>query len=154
MRYRSRVGYCVLKRGHTGSLDPLATGLLPLCFGEATKIAGLLLDSTKAYDADVLLGTTTTTDDAEGAVLLTRPVPTLDAEMVDALIPQLIGRIRQRAPIYSALKQGVNLYMLKLGVVKWSMPRYVRLRCMRSNCFFGYAAITITCDLRFGYIYS
>ncbi|KQH73860.1 tRNA pseudouridine(55) synthase TruB [Xylella fastidiosa subsp. sandyi] len=94
------------KGGHTGSLDPLATGLLPLCFGEATKIAGLLLDSTKAYDADVLLGTTTTTDDAEGAVLLTRPVPTLDAEMVDALIPQLIGRIRQRAPIYSALKQG------------------------------------------------
>ncbi len=87
-------------------MDPLATGLLPLCFGEATKIAGLLLDSTKAYDADVLLGTTTTTDDAEGAVLLTRPVPTLDAEMVDALIPQLIGRIRQRAPIYSALKQG------------------------------------------------
>ncbi|HHW4673683.1 MAG TPA: tRNA pseudouridine(55) synthase TruB, partial [Xylella fastidiosa subsp. pauca] len=94
------------KGGHTGSLDPLATGLLPLCFGEATKIAGLLLGSTKAYDADVLLGTTTTTDDAEGAVLLTRPVPTLDAEMVDAVIPQLIGRIRQRAPIYSALKQG------------------------------------------------
>ncbi|HHW4680603.1 MAG TPA: tRNA pseudouridine(55) synthase TruB [Xylella taiwanensis] len=94
------------KGGHTGSLDPLATGLLPLCFGEATKIAGLLLGSAKAYDADVLLGTTTSTDDADGVVLLERPVPTLDAEVVDAVLCRLIGTIRQRAPIYSALKQG------------------------------------------------
>lgn len=94
------------KKGAYWQLDPLATGLLPLCFGEATKIAGLLLGSAKAYDADVLLGTTTSTDDAEGVVLLERPVPTLDAEVVDAVLCRLIGPILQRAPIYSALKQG------------------------------------------------
>ncbi|MEE7547802.1 tRNA pseudouridine(55) synthase TruB, partial [Xanthomonas sp. Kuri4-1] len=63
------------KGGHTGSLDPLATGLLPLCFGEATKIAGLLLGSAKAYDAEIVLGATTDSDDADGAVLRERAVP-------------------------------------------------------------------------------
>ncbi len=94
------------KGGHTGSLDPLATGLLPLCFGEATKIAGLLLGSAKAYDADIVLGQTTDTDDADGEVLLERPVPAIDAATLDAALAPLTGRIRQRAPIYSALKQG------------------------------------------------
>lgn len=94
------------KGGHTGSLDPLATGLLPLCFGEATKIAGLLLGSAKAYDAEVVLGQTTDTDDADGNVLLERPVPTISRAQLDAALAPLKGRIRQRAPIYSALKQG------------------------------------------------
>ena len=94
------------KGGHTGSLDPLATGLLPLCFGEATKIAGLLLGSAKAYDAEVVLGQTTDTDDADGVVLRERPVPPISAEALDAALAPLRGRIRQRAPIYSALKQG------------------------------------------------
>jgi len=94
------------KGGHTGSLDPLATGLLPLCFGEATKIAGLLLGSAKAYDADIALGTTTDTDDADGAVLLQRPVPAIDAAMLQQALAPLTGHVRQRAPIYSALKQG------------------------------------------------
>ncbi|MCG8277256.1 tRNA pseudouridine(55) synthase TruB [Stenotrophomonas sp. NLF4-10] len=94
------------KGGHTGSLDPLATGLLPLCFGEATKIAGLLLGSAKAYDADIALGTTTDTDDADGAVLLQRPVPAIDAATLQRALDALTGHIRQRAPIYSALKQG------------------------------------------------
>jgi tRNA pseudouridine55 synthase len=94
------------KGGHTGSLDPLATGLLPLCFGEATKIAGLLLGSRTAYDTVAVLGTTTDTDDADGAPLRERPVPALDAAMLEAALKPLIGRIRQRAPIYSALKQG------------------------------------------------
>jgi tRNA pseudouridine55 synthase len=67
------------KGGHTGSLDPLATGLLPLCFGEATKIAGLLLGSRKAYDTTAVLGATTDTDDADGAVLRQRPVPPIGA---------------------------------------------------------------------------
>ena len=66
------------KGGHTGSLDPLATGLLPLCFGEATKLAGLLLGSDKAYEAGIVLGTTTDTDDADGQVLVQRPVPAID----------------------------------------------------------------------------
>ena len=94
------------KGGHTGSLDPLATGLLPLCFGEATKVAGLLLGARKAYDAEALLGVVTDTDDADGAVLRVRDVPALDDAAIQAALAPLTGRIRQRAPIYSALKQG------------------------------------------------
>jgi tRNA pseudouridine55 synthase len=94
------------KGGHTGSLDPLATGLLPLCFGEATKIAGLLLGSRKAYETVAVLGATTDTDDADGAVLRQREVPPIDDARLEAALAPLRGRIRQRAPIYSALKQG------------------------------------------------
>lgn len=94
------------KGGHTGALDPLATGLLPLCFGEATKIAGLLLGAHKAYSARIRLGITTDTDDAEGEVLRTRPVPVLSSEQVQAALATFVGTIDQRAPVYSALKQG------------------------------------------------
>ncbi|WP_115528398.1 MULTISPECIES: tRNA pseudouridine(55) synthase TruB [Xanthomonas] len=94
------------KGGHTGSLDPLATGLLPLCLGEATKIAGLLLGSAKAYDAEVVLGVTTDTDDADGEPLRERAVPALTEDALRAALAPLIGRIQQQAPIYSALKQG------------------------------------------------
>ena len=99
------------KAGHTGSLDPMATGLLPVCFGEATKIAGFLLGSRKAYDAEVCLGATTTTDDAEGDVVETRPVPELADADVEAALATLRGRIVQTPPVYSAIKQGgVALY--------------------------------------------
>ncbi len=94
------------KAGHTGSLDPLATGLLPICFGEATKIAGYLLGSRKAYAAECRLGVTTTTDDAEGEVVETRRVPTIDEDALEAQMQTLRGRIAQTAPVYSALKQG------------------------------------------------
>lgn len=94
------------KAGHTGSLDPLATGLLPVCFGEATKIAGLLLGSRKAYEAWACLGVTTTTEDAEGQVLERRPVPPLDKAVIEAALSAFTGRITQVPPIYSALKQG------------------------------------------------
>jgi tRNA pseudouridine55 synthase len=94
------------KGGHTGSLDPLATGLLPVCFGEATKIAGGLLGARKAYDAVARLGQVTDTDDAEGQLLRERPVPALDIPTIDAALHALTGRIRQRPPIYSALKRG------------------------------------------------
>ena len=94
------------KAGHTGSLDPLATGLLPLCFGEATKIAGLLLGSSKAYETTAVLGITTDTDDADGVPLLERALPILDTATIEAALVPLRGPIRQRAPIYSALKQG------------------------------------------------
>ena len=101
------------KGGHTGSLDPLATGLLPVCLGEATKIAGHLLGASKAYVADVRLGATTATADAEGEILETRPVPPLDAAAIERALAPLRGRIRQVPPIYSALKQdGVPLYRL------------------------------------------
>ncbi|MDO7932479.1 tRNA pseudouridine(55) synthase TruB [Xanthomonas euvesicatoria pv. eucalypti] len=94
------------KGGHTGSLDPLATGLLPLCFGEATKIAGLLLGSAKAYDAEIVLGVTTDTDDADGEPLRERAVPDIGDAALQAALAPFIGRIQQQAPIYSALKQG------------------------------------------------
>ena len=99
------------KAGHTGSLDPMATGLLPICLGEATKIAGHLLGSRKAYLAEVRLGVTTNTDDAEGQVVQTRPIPPLEDAAIDAALIPLRGRIVQVPPVYSALKQGgVALY--------------------------------------------
>ena len=94
------------KAGHTGSLDPLATGLLPVCFGEATKIAGLLLGNAKAYETTARLGVTTDTDDADGQPLRERAVPVLDDAAVTAALQAFLGRISQRPPIYSALKQG------------------------------------------------
>lgn len=94
------------KGGHAGSLDPLATGLLPICLGEATKIAGLLLGSRKAYRTTAVLGSTTDTDDADGVVLQQRPVRSFSAVDIEAALAPLRGDIRQRAPIYSALKQG------------------------------------------------
>ena len=94
------------KAGHTGSLDPLATGLLPVCFGEATKIAGYLLGSDKAYEVEAKLGATTDTDDADGALLREREVSRFDRARIEVELSKFIGRIRQRPPIYSALKQG------------------------------------------------
>lgn len=110
---QARQLYAAAKGGHTGSLDPLATGLLPICFGEATKIAGLLLGSRKAYETEALLGVTTTTDDADGDVLQQRPLPEFDDTKIHALLAGLTGRIRQVPPVYSALKQGgERLYRL------------------------------------------
>jgi len=94
------------KAGHTGSLDPLATGLLPICLGEATKIAGVLLGKNKAYETVAKLGATTDTDDADGQVLIERAIPQFDAERIQNLLENFIGKIQQRPPIYSALKQG------------------------------------------------
>lgn len=94
------------KAGHTGSLDPLATGLLPICFGEATKIAGLLLGARKAYEVEACLGVTTDTDDADGQPTSHREVPLLDAHAVERVLKGYHGRILQRPPVYSALKRG------------------------------------------------
>jgi len=100
------------KGGHTGALDPMATGLLPLCFGEATKLAGNLLGARKAYRATCRLGITTSTADREGEILLERPVPALDAAAIEAALAPLRGRITQVPPVYSALKQdGEALYV-------------------------------------------
>jgi tRNA pseudouridine55 synthase len=94
------------KAGHTGSLDPMATGLLPVCFGEATKIAGYLLGSAKAYYAELKLGVTTATGDADGEVVRTRAVPPFAREVIEAALVPLRGRITQVPPVYSAIKQG------------------------------------------------
>ncbi len=99
------------KAGHTGSLDPLATGLLPVCFGEATKIAGYLLGARKAYTAQCKLGVTTTTGDAEGEIIAARAVPVLDDTVIESALAKFRGRIVQIPPAYSAIKQGgVPLY--------------------------------------------
>lgn len=99
------------KGGHTGALDPLATGLLPLCFGEATKLAGSLLGSRKAYVAECRLGITTDTADREGEIVWQRPLPLLDEATIEAALAPLRGRIWQVPPMYSALKRdGERLY--------------------------------------------
>src|SRR6516225_5541398 len=98
------------KAGHTGTLDPLATGLLPLCFGAATKFAQVSLDSDKAYRAVLRLGQTTRTGDAEGQVQRTRPV-NVDRAALEAACARWTGAIRQVPPMYSALKhEGKALY--------------------------------------------
>lgn len=100
------------KAGHTGSLDPLATGVLPLCFGEATKFSQYLLDADKGYETVAQLGVTTTTGDAEGEVIEQRPVAVTMAQLSDALAP-FRGAIQQIPPMYSALKRdGQPLYKL------------------------------------------
>lgn len=102
------------KAGHTGALDPLATGLLPLCFGEATKFSQMLLDSDKTYQVTAKLGIQTDTCDIDGAVLVTKPVPVVSSEQVEGLLQQhFLGTITQVAPIYSALKvNGRPMYEL------------------------------------------
>jgi tRNA pseudouridine55 synthase len=102
--------YRAEKAGHTGTLDPLATGLLPLCFGEATKFSGELLNADKRYVATVQLGITTNTADAEGAVLERRSVSVGRAD-VEAVLAAFVGEIEQVPPMYSALKRdGKPLY--------------------------------------------
>lgn len=102
--------YRAEKAGHTGTLDPLATGLLPLCFGEATKFSGELLNADKRYVATVQLGTTTDTADAEGTVLQSRPVTSSLAD-VEAVLAAFVGELDQVPPMYSALKRdGKPLY--------------------------------------------
>lgn len=101
------------KAGHTGSLDPLATGVLPICLGEATKVSQYLLDADKAYIAHIRLGETTTTGDAEGESTGTRPVPLLTVPELERVLDAFVGDIEQEPPAYSALKQdGVPLYKL------------------------------------------
>lgn len=101
------------KAGHTGSLDPLATGLLPLCFGRATKISAFLLDADKRYEVVAKFGERTTTGDAEGDVTETRPVPADLADRLAAESDAFRGVIAQIPPMYSALKhEGERLYSL------------------------------------------
>lgn len=116
------------KAGHTGTLDPLATGLLPLCFGEATKFSSELLDADKVYRATLLLGVTTDTADAEGQVLQTRPV-NVDEAGLRAAIEGFLGEIDQIPPMHSALKRdGKPLYeYARQGIELEREPRRVTI---------------------------
>ncbi|QFS18399.1 tRNA pseudouridine(55) synthase TruB [Acinetobacter indicus] len=105
--------YRAQKAGHTGALDPLASGLLPICLGEATKFSHFLLDSTKRYQTTIQLGHSTTTGDVEGEVLLEAAVPALTEENILTVLAQFTGDIQQVPPMYSALKkEGRPLYEL------------------------------------------
>ncbi|MFC2973400.1 tRNA pseudouridine(55) synthase TruB [Azotobacter bryophylli] len=116
------------KAGHTGSLDPLATGVLPLCFGEATKFSQYLLDADKGYETLMHLGVTTATGDAEGEVLERRDV-SVDRDALEAVLSRFRGEISQIPPMYSALKRdGQPLYKLaRAGEVVEREPRSVTI---------------------------
>ena len=101
------------KAGHTGSLDPLATGMLPVCFGEATKISAFLLDADKRYHLKCQLGVNTTTGDAEGEIVDTQDVSAISEKDVKKVLPGFLGEIEQVPPMYSAIKHnGERLYKL------------------------------------------
>jgi tRNA pseudouridine55 synthase len=110
------------KAGHTGTLDPFATGLLPLCLGEATKFSQFLLDADKVYLAEVHLGVRTTTADPEGEIIETRPVAVTEADVV-AVLPRFLGEIEQVPPMHSALKRdGRPLYELARKGIEVERP--------------------------------
>lgn len=124
------------KAGHTGSLDPLATGMLPVCFGEATKFSRFLLDADKRYFVKVKLGVRTNTADSEGDIISERSVPDLTLEKLDRAFQSFRGEIDQVPPMYSALKhQGQPLYRLaRKGIEIERKSRRVtiyHLQCMR-----------------------
>lgn len=127
------------KAGHTGSLDPLATGLLPICFGKATRVSGLLLDADKSYTVCARLGQRTDTGDADGAVIEERPVPKLDLAQVEAVVARFVGEVEQVPPMYSALKyQGQRLYELaRKGIEVERAPRRVRFHWITVDRFEG-----------------
>ena len=119
----------IRKAGHTGALDPLATGLLPLCFGQATKVSAFLLDADKGYLADVMLGQITASGDAEGEVIEQHEVPQLDRPALEAALDEFRGPIDQVPPMYSALKhKGKRLHELaRAGIEVERKPRRVTI---------------------------
>lgn len=135
------------KAGHTGSLDPLASGLLPICLGEATKFSGLLLNADKSYRFTCRLGVTTVTGDAEGEVIDVRPVGKLEPAAITAVLARFQGEIQQIPPMYSALKQqGRRLYALaRQGVTVERAPRAVTIHALRLLAIEGDC---LSCELR------
>jgi tRNA pseudouridine55 synthase len=120
------------KAGHTGSLDPFATGMLPICLGEASKTAGYLLDAVKTYRATALFGESTNTADTEGEVTATAALPDADANAMDTAMDAFRGDILQVPPMYSALKRdGKPLYKLaRQGIEVERLPRPVTIHSL------------------------
>ncbi len=144
--------YAANKAGHTGSLDPLATGVLPICFGEATKFSQFLLDSDKEYVVTAELGIRTNTSDAQGEIIDRRPVPTLTAADFEAVLQQFRGPLQQIPSMFSALKyRGQPLYKLarqgieiereprpivvyKNQLMKWALPKFqLQVHCSKGT---------------------
>jgi len=136
------------KAGHTGTLDPIATGLLPLAFGEATKFCADLLDADKQYEAVLALGVRTTTADAEGEVVETRPVAVTRVQ-IEAALASLTGAIEQTPPMHSALKRnGRPLYeYARRGIEIERAPRSVRIERLELRDFDGARArVLVACS--------
>ena len=107
------------KAGHTGSLDPLATGVLPICFGQATKFSRFLLDAEKTYEATIVLGVTTESGDTEARVVQTRPIKNLNRDRIESILKKYLGRTQQIPSMFSALKvNGERLYKLARKGIK------------------------------------
>ena len=133
---RVRRAFCARKAGHTGSLDPLASGMLPVCLGQATKASALLLDADKTYRFRLALGRSTTTGDREGDSVAAARVPSLDESTVGAATAAFLGESTQVPPMYSALKhEGRRLYRLARAGIEVERParavRIERLECTR-----------------------
>lgn len=140
--------FSATKAGHTGTLDPLATGLLPICLGEATKFAQYVTDADKTYIATVKLGITTSTGDAEGAVLATKVV-NITKTQFEAACTKLVGEISQTPPMYSALKhEGKALYeYARAGVDIERKVRKVTIQNISIHTFeVDVATITVICS--------
>lgn len=140
--------FSATKAGHTGTLDPLATGLLPICLGEATKFAQYVTDADKTYFATIKLGATTTTGDAEGEVLTTAPVNVTQPQL-EAACKQFLGEISQMPPMYSALKhEGKALYeYAREGVNIERKTRLITIQSIAINDFDDdIAKITVSCS--------
>lgn len=132
---KARRLFSAAKAGHTGTLDPMATGLLPLCFGEATKFSNRLLDADKTYVATMHLGATTTTGDAEGEILVEKPVTATETG-IRTVCAGFVGEIEQLPPMYSALKhQGKALYeYARQGVEIEREKRRVTVHSLEVTC--------------------
>ncbi len=139
--------YNANKAGHTGSLDPLATGLLPVCLGEGTKVSAYMLADDKRYQTVIQLGVMTDTGDVDGTVLETRPVPEIDAKQLADCLASFVGEIEQIPPMYSALKhQGKKLYELaREGITVERKARKITLYAIECLEFSG---DTLTLDVR------
>lgn len=145
---KARRLFSAAKGGHTGTLDPLASGLLPLCFGEATKFSADLLDADKTYEAELKLGVETDTGDAEGQVTATATVNVEKAQFL-ALLPQFTGPIEQVPPMHSALKRdGRPLYELaRKGIEVERAPRAVTIHSLELLEFAGdLVRIRVSCS--------
>lgn len=139
--------YRARKAGHTGSLDPLASGLLPLCLGEATKLSGFLLNADKTYRFTCRLGATTTTGDADGEIVLTRPVEGLDRTRVENALQRFRGVIHQTPPMYSALKRG-GQPLYKLARQGFEVERESREVAVRDLRLLRLGDAELECELR------
>jgi len=136
------------KAGHTGTLDPMATGLLPICLGEATKFSHYQLDADKSYQATILLGSQTDTGDADGQIIKQAPVPEFDEDLLATIAQQFLGAQQQIPPMYSALKKdGKKLYeYARAGIEVDRPPRDITIKAIDLNVIDDQQIrLTVTC---------